>query len=77
MLASQCVLAAVAADVVEIHRAGQVEVAVGVEAADQRVAVVVEVALDVEGGAERGVEHGPGGRVATEAQRPCSPGCGR
>ena len=40
--------AAAAADVVQIHRLADDQVAVGVEAAHQLVAVVIEVALDLE-----------------------------
>ena len=37
-----------AAEVVQVHRLGEQQVGVGVEAADELVAVVLEVALDLE-----------------------------
>ena len=47
--------AAVAADVVVVHRLGQHEVGVGVEAADELVAVVVDVRLDRVAAADEGL----------------------
>ena len=60
-------LAAIASDVVEVHRFGQIEVGIGVEAADKRLSVVVEIALNVEHGTEGWIDAGPGGGVAPEA----------
>ena len=69
-------LPAIPTDVVEIHRARQVEIAVGVEPLREGVAVVMEVALDVERRAERRVEHGAGGRDCDRSAGPCSPSSG-
>src|SRR5690606_36926459 len=48
--------------------AGEIEVAVGIEALDEGVAVVVEISLDVERGPDAGVEHGTAGGGAAEAR---------
>src|SRR5215203_4858077 len=51
--------------VVEVHRPGEVEVGVGVEAAGELPSLVVQVALDLEPPTELGVKRGtPGGSTA-------------
>ena len=62
-------VAAAAGDVVEVHRLADHQVAVGVEAAPELGAVVLEVALDLEllPQAERVALRGPVDEVAAEA----------